>query len=63
MLGGSRLLPVKQSLGYSSPCDGPGRGGTCDIVTCDSEENTFSPTNSPTSKYALSGSWEELDVA
>ena len=29
---GSRLLPDKQSLGYSFPCDGPGRGGTCDIT-------------------------------
>ena len=32
---GSRLIPDKQQLGYSFPCDGPGRGGTCDITSWD----------------------------
>jgi photosystem I P700 chlorophyll a apoprotein A2 len=32
---GSRLLPDKSSLGYSFPCDGPGRGGTCDVTAWD----------------------------
>ena len=27
---GSKLIPDKKDLGYSFPCDGPGRGGTCD---------------------------------
>jgi photosystem I P700 chlorophyll a apoprotein A2 len=27
---GSKLMPDKD-FGYSFPCDGPGRGGTCDI--------------------------------
>jgi photosystem I P700 chlorophyll a apoprotein A2 len=33
---GSRLLPDKYTFGYSFPCDGPGRGGTCDITSWDS---------------------------
>jgi photosystem I P700 chlorophyll a apoprotein A2 len=28
---GSRLMPDKKDFGYSFACDGPGRGGTCDI--------------------------------
>jgi len=28
---GSRLMPDKKDFGFSFPCDGPGRGGTCDI--------------------------------
>ena len=30
---GSKLMPDKKDFGYSFPCDGPGRGGTCDIST------------------------------
>jgi photosystem I P700 chlorophyll a apoprotein A2 len=30
------LLSDKSSLGFSFPCDGPGRGGTCDISSWDS---------------------------
>jgi hypothetical protein len=26
---GSKLMPDKKDFGYSFPCDGPGRGGTC----------------------------------
>jgi photosystem I P700 chlorophyll a apoprotein A2 len=33
---GSRLIPDKHQLGLSFPCDGPGRGGTCDVSTWDS---------------------------
>ena len=33
---GSRLMPDKKDFGYSFPCDGPGRGGTCDISAWDS---------------------------
>lgn len=33
---GSKLMPDKLQLGYSYPCDGPGRGGTCDISSWDS---------------------------
>jgi photosystem I P700 chlorophyll a apoprotein A2 len=32
---GSRLMPDKKDFGYSFPCDGPGRGGTCDISAAD----------------------------
>jgi photosystem I P700 chlorophyll a apoprotein A2 len=32
---GSRLIPDKKDFGYSFPCDGPGRGGTCDISSWD----------------------------
>jgi photosystem I P700 chlorophyll a apoprotein A2 len=32
---GSRMLPDKVSLGFGYPCDGPGRGGTCDISCWD----------------------------
>jgi photosystem I P700 chlorophyll a apoprotein A2 len=32
---GSRLMPDKKDFGYSFPCDGPGRGGTCDIFAWD----------------------------
>ncbi|OVA18868.1 Photosystem I PsaA/PsaB [Macleaya cordata] len=28
---GSKLMPEKKDFGYSFPCDGPGRGGTCNI--------------------------------
>ncbi|KAL8227742.1 hypothetical protein R6Q57_015326 [Mikania cordata] len=28
---GSKLMLDKKDFGYSFPCDGPGRGGTCDI--------------------------------
>jgi hypothetical protein len=31
VLRGSKLMPDKKNFGYSFPCDGPGRGGTCDI--------------------------------
>jgi photosystem I P700 chlorophyll a apoprotein A2 len=31
---GSKLIPDKKDFGYSFPCDGPGRGGTCDISVC-----------------------------
>lgn len=31
---GSKLMPDKD-LGFSFPCDGPGRGGTCDISAWD----------------------------
>ena len=33
---GSKLISDKLQLGYSYPCDGPGRGGTCDISSWDS---------------------------
>jgi photosystem I P700 chlorophyll a apoprotein A2 len=32
---GSKLMPDKVEFGYSFPCDGPGRGGTCDISAWD----------------------------
>ena len=32
---GSTLMPDKKDFGYSFPCDGPGRGGTCDISAWD----------------------------
>lgn len=32
---GSKLVPDKKEFGYSFPCDGPGRGGTCDISAWD----------------------------
>ncbi|KAH7287063.1 hypothetical protein KP509_32G035600 [Ceratopteris richardii] len=28
-------MPNKKEFGYSFPCDGPGRGGTCDISAWD----------------------------
>jgi len=31
----SRLIPDKANLGFRFPCDGPGRGGTCDISAYD----------------------------
>ena len=31
----SELMPDKVSFGYGFPCDGPGRGGTCDISAFD----------------------------
>ncbi|PHT73120.1 Photosystem I chlorophyll a apoprotein A2 [Capsicum annuum] len=34
---GSKLMPDKKDFGYSFPCDGPGRGGTCDILACPRE--------------------------
>lgn len=33
---GSSLMPDKVSFGYGFACDGPGRGGTCDISAWDS---------------------------
>jgi len=32
---GSKLMPDKKEFGFSFPCDGPGRGGTCDISAWD----------------------------
>jgi photosystem I P700 chlorophyll a apoprotein A2 len=32
---GSKLMPDKKDFGFSFPCDGPGRGGTCDISAWD----------------------------
>mmetsp|Transcript_5868 Transcript_5868/g.17443 ORF Transcript_5868/g.17443 Transcript_5868/m.17443 type:complete len:735 (-) Transcript_5868:9-2213(-) len=32
---GSKLMPDKKDFGFSFPCDGPGRGGTCDISPWD----------------------------
>jgi photosystem I P700 chlorophyll a apoprotein A2 len=32
---GSKLMPDKKDFGYAFPCDGPGRGGTCDISAWD----------------------------
>jgi photosystem I P700 chlorophyll a apoprotein A2 len=31
----SKLMPDKGAFGYGFPCDGPGRGGTCDIPAWD----------------------------
>ncbi|KAJ4967442.1 hypothetical protein NE237_019291 [Protea cynaroides] len=31
----SRLIPDKANLGFRFPCDGPGRGGTCQVSTWD----------------------------
>ena len=31
----SKLIPDKANLGFRFPCDGPGRGGTCDISAWD----------------------------
>ncbi|KAE9591178.1 putative photosystem I [Lupinus albus] len=31
----SKLMPNKKDFGYIFPCDGPGRGGTCDISAWD----------------------------
>ena len=33
---GSRIMPDKLTFGYGFACDGPGRGGTCDISAWDS---------------------------
>jgi photosystem I P700 chlorophyll a apoprotein A2 len=33
---GSRLIPDKHQMGLAFPCDGPGRGGTCDVSCWDS---------------------------
>ena len=33
---GSKLMPDKIQFGFSFSCDGPGRGGTCDISAWDS---------------------------
>jgi photosystem I P700 chlorophyll a apoprotein A2 len=33
---GSKLMPDKVHYGYAYACDGPGRGGTCDISSWDS---------------------------
>mmetsp|Transcript_1360 Transcript_1360/g.3662 ORF Transcript_1360/g.3662 Transcript_1360/m.3662 type:complete len:699 (-) Transcript_1360:8-2104(-) len=33
---GSRLIPDKHQMGLAFPCDGPGRGGTCDVSMWDS---------------------------
>jgi photosystem I P700 chlorophyll a apoprotein A2 len=33
---GSRIMPDKLAFGYGFACDGPGRGGTCDISAWDS---------------------------
>jgi len=30
----SRLVSDKSELGFRYPCDGPGRGGTCQISPC-----------------------------
>nr|YP_009555703.1 photosystem I P700 apoprotein A1 [Selaginella kraussiana]AZU95820.1 photosystem I P700 apoprotein A1 [Selaginella kraussiana] len=32
---GSRLIPDKANLGFRFPCDGPGRGGTCQVSAWD----------------------------
>jgi photosystem I P700 chlorophyll a apoprotein A2 len=32
---GTKLMPDKKDFGYAFPCDGPGRGGTCDISAWD----------------------------
>jgi photosystem I P700 chlorophyll a apoprotein A2 len=32
---GSKLMPDKKDFGYTFPCDGLGRGGTCDISAWD----------------------------
>ena len=31
----SRLIPDKSNLGFRFPCDGPGRGGTCQVSAWD----------------------------
>jgi photosystem I P700 chlorophyll a apoprotein A2 len=32
---GLKLMPDKKDFGYSFSCDGPGRGGICDISAWD----------------------------
>ncbi|KAH0450587.1 hypothetical protein IEQ34_021279 [Dendrobium chrysotoxum] len=38
---GSKLMPDKKDFGSSFPCDGPGRGGTCDISAWDAFSLAF----------------------
>eukprot|EP00963_Diacronema_lutheri_P014569 scaffold3210_cov4495-Pavlova_lutheri.AAC.5 len=37
----SRLIPDKANLGFRFPCDGPGRGGTCQVSAWDHLENAI----------------------
>ncbi|KAK8554283.1 hypothetical protein V6N12_031248 [Hibiscus sabdariffa] len=51
----SKLMPDKKDFGYSFPCDGPGRGGTCDISAWDAFYLVVSGCEIP-----LDGYWQEL---
>ncbi|PHT66253.1 hypothetical protein T459_30678 [Capsicum annuum] len=35
MVDSSHLIPDKENLGFRFPCDGPGRGGTCQVSAWD----------------------------
>eukprot|EP00967_Tisochrysis_lutea_P158640 scaffold325021_cov705-Tisochrysis_lutea.AAC.1 len=49
----SRLIPDKANLGFRFPCDGPGRGGTCQL------ENAIGCLGNYF-KFSGRGYWQEL---
>jgi photosystem I P700 chlorophyll a apoprotein A2 len=59
---GSRLMPDKAEFGYAFPCDGPGRGGTCDISGFDSFYLSLFWTLNTTSWVAFYFHWRVLDI-
>ena len=38
---GSKLMPDKLHLGFGYACDGPGRGGTCDLSAWDTNNSSY----------------------
>nr|GMC60689.1 photosystem I P700 chlorophyll A apoprotein A1 [Ipomoea batatas] len=64
----SRLIPDKANLGFRFPCDGPGRGGTCQVSAWDHVflglfwmYNSISVVICPQSCFAWNGekTWNE----
>nr|P58383.2 RecName: Full=Photosystem I P700 chlorophyll a apoprotein A2; AltName: Full=PSI-B; AltName: Full=PsaB [Amphidinium carterae]CAC34542.2 photosystem 1 P-700 protein B [Amphidinium carterae] len=59
---GSYLFPDKQSFGYGFACDGPGRGGTCDISTWDSFYLAFFWVNNTVAWFTYYFHWKVLSL-
>ena len=59
---GSKLILDKLQLGYSYPCDGPGRGGTCDISSWDSMYLAFFWTLNSVAWTLFYFQWKHLSL-
>jgi len=57
---GSRILPDKSSFGYAFPCDGPGRGGSCDISSWDAFYLAFFWALNSTAWFLFNFHWHQL---
>nr|QQP00376.1 photosystem I P700 apoprotein A2 [Selaginella pallidissima] len=59
---GSKLMPDKKEFGYGFPCDGPGRGGTCDISARDAFHPAVSWTSNTIGWVTFHWHWKHITL-